>query len=213
MSTVSQSPNEVSELGWSDLYGVIVNRIFPDTPAQEAGLLKEDILVSVSGEPVQTSTQLTDTIAFTRPGETLVFDVWRNGHMVSVRVVVGRQPPGFSTRGGRILDEPTLVEDNTDLSALGIDVQALDAELATTYRLRGVAVRGVVVTRVEPHSAASFQSVQPGDLIVAVNGKVVTTPEEMGLALKYIGKNEPIDLRLRSRKGSRHVQLEPGQVD
>ena len=64
--------------------------------------------------------------------------------------------PGFSTRGGRILDTPTLVEDNTDLSSLGLDVQALDAELAKTYRLRGVAARGVVVTGVEPHSAASF---------------------------------------------------------
>lgn len=176
-------------------------------------MLDNDIVVNMGGEQVESSTHLVEMIGFTRPGKTLVFDVWRNERMVSFQVVIGRQPPGFSTRGGEIVDPPMLVEDNTDLSCLGIDVQALDAELATTYRLRGVAVRGVVVTRVEPHSAASFQSVQPGDLIVAVNGNVVTTPAEMDEALKYIGKNEPIDLRLRSRKGSRHVQLEPGQVD
>ena len=82
-----------------------------------------------------------------------------------------------------------------------------------TYRLRGVAAQGVVVTHVEPHSAASFQSVEPGDLIVAVNGNVVTTPDEMDVALKYIGKNEPIDLRLRNRKGSRHVQLDVGGAE
>lgn len=208
-----QSLDPEKDLGWSELYGVVVDAISPDSPAQEAGLRAADILVNMNGQPLQSSTQLTDKVAFISPGDTLVFDVWRNRRMVSVQVVVGRQPTGFSTRGDRFMEAPTLVEHNTDLSALGLDVQALDEELARTYRLRHVAARGVVVTHVAPHSAASSQSVEPGDLIVAVNGNVVTTPDEMDEALKYIGKNEPIDLRLRNRKGSRHVQLEPGEVD
>jgi len=85
----------------------------------------------------------------------------------------------------------------------------LDVDLARKYRLQSVASKGVVVTSVARRSAASSNDVKPGDLIVAVNGTIVRSLDQFNALLKNLANEDSIDFRLRNRKGSRHVQLEP----
>ena len=208
-----QDDTDVHErLAWNERHGVIIDRVVPNSPAAEAGFREHDILVNMDGDPIDSSTHLTEHIAYTSPGEKLVFDVWRNERMVSLQAVIGRQPYGFSTRPTRFRRgngaPPEPVEDGADLATLGFEVETLDRQLAETYHLQGVAAEGVVVTHVNPDCDARVKNVKPGDLIVAVNGNSVSNIAELETVLKYVSTTEAVDLRLRNRKGSRHVQLD-----
>ncbi len=210
---IREEPRILERLNWAARHGVIVRVVVPNSPAMEAGFRKDDILVHMNGDPIDTTNKLTDQIANTTPGDSLVFDVWRRKQMVSIRAVVGRQPHDFSTRGRRFRTElrnmPEPVDDSTDLSSLGIEVETLDKDLAQRFHLQGVAAKGVVITRVDPRSDAQVKKIRPGDLIVAVNGDPVVDADDLRTVLQYISRTEGLDLRLRNRKGSRHVQLEP----
>ncbi len=92
---------------------------------------------------------------------------------------------------------------------MGLDVELLNVDLARKYDLQGVASKGVVVTKVARRSAASSIDIKPGDLIVAVNGAIVENLDHLNALLESLGGEDSIDFRLRNRRGSRHVQLEP----
>ncbi|MCH8913470.1 MAG: trypsin-like peptidase domain-containing protein [Planctomycetes bacterium] len=210
---VREEPEILKRLDWTARHGVLVRGVVPNSPAAEAGFREDDILVHMNGDPIDSTNELTDQIANTRPGDSLAFDVWRRKQMVSLRAVVGRQPHGFSTRGRGFRRDlrniPKPVDDSTDLSSLGIEVKTLDEGLAQRFHLQGVAAQGVVITQVDPQSNAQAKKIRPGDLIVAINGDPVVDADDLRSVLQYISRTEGLDLRLRNRRGSRHVQLEP----
>ena len=212
MRDVQDSEESAEKLGWHDTHGVIVTEVVEGSPVDEVGIQKDDILVNADGRLIPNLTELKEMIAHTRPGEKVVLDIWRSGKLYSTQVVVGRRPHIFATREnrtGRTSEEDSASDDGDDaLAFLGLDVQVLDVDLARKYRLQSVASKGVVVISVARRSAASSNDVKPGDLIVAVNGIVVRSLDQRNALVKYLGDEHSIDLRLRNRKGSRHVQLE-----
>ncbi len=213
MKDVQDSMKSAAELEWDKTYGVIVSEIVNGSPVDEAGIRPRDILVNADGEPIPSMTELKEMIAHTRPGETVVLDIWRSGKLLSTQVVVGRRPQTLAARENRTRrpreDDSGDDEGNDALASMGLDVQVLNVDLAREYHLQSVASEGVVVTKVARHSAASSNDVKPGDLIVAVNGTIVRSLDQFNALLKNLANEDSIDLRLRNRKGSRHVQLEP----
>jgi len=213
MKDVQNSTQSAKRLGWDKTFGVIVSDIVSGSPVDEAGIQTEDILVNLDGVAIPNMTELKEKIAYTKPGDRIVLDVWRSSHLVSVQVVVGRRPQNIAARenrSGRRQEKNSEDDDGNDaLTSMGLDVQVLDEDLARQYHLQSVASEGVVVTKVARRSAAGSNDVKPGDLIVAVNGTIVRGLDHLNALLKYLADEDSIDLRLRNRRGSRHVQLEP----
>src|SRR3546814_8818042 len=52
------TPEIAQALGVDQRGGAVIARVVPDTPAEEAGIQPGDVVVSVNGEPVETSSQL-----------------------------------------------------------------------------------------------------------------------------------------------------------
>ncbi len=222
MSSVSDAPDiaglphAFQELGWSESYGVHVSEVLADSPADESGIREEDILVNFNGVPITSTTKLTDEIAYTSPGDRVVFDIWRDKHTVRVQVVVGRLPQGFSTSTTRSRLEPrdekntvggpVLVE--AKLPELGIEVRVLNKRLVQTYELQDVTTRGVVVTGVDAQEVEGTEQIKRGDVIVAVNGNSVRNVRDLKKWLAAARNEGAVDLRLRNRKGTRHVSLQ-----
>ena len=63
--------------------------IFPDSGAQRAGLLPNDVITAVDSTPVATNDELGAAITSHRPGESIVVTVLRNGATVTVRATLG----------------------------------------------------------------------------------------------------------------------------
>ncbi len=71
----------VRALGLEITEGVIITQIEPGSSADDAGLLPEDVIVKVNGQPVRNTNHLLDILSNLdlQVGDTLEFTVYRNG--------------------------------------------------------------------------------------------------------------------------------------
>ena len=69
--------------------GKQVQSFMPDSPAEAAGLEKDDVIVRCNGVTLSEQDILVDTIRAAAPGDTIALSVWREGKMLDFTVVVG----------------------------------------------------------------------------------------------------------------------------
>ena len=71
--------------------GASVQAIEPDSPAEKAGLLRNDIITEANGETITTSSELVDMVGSCSPGDVMTLTVFRNGAYVTVEVTIGEK--------------------------------------------------------------------------------------------------------------------------
>lgn len=69
--------------------GALIAKIMPGSPAAKAGLQVGDIVRSVNGEAVRSSTELPVMIGSIAPGKEVVLGIWRKGEDLNVSVQLG----------------------------------------------------------------------------------------------------------------------------
>jgi len=78
--------------------GVLVSRVVPDGPAEQAGLQAGDLVVRVDGRAVTSVDELTDLVNDARVGESLSLDYLRGSRWQSATVTLGERPDGDAPR-------------------------------------------------------------------------------------------------------------------
>ena len=81
-------------LGLQPGEGVVVSALMPDGPAAKAGLAAHDVIIRVAGQPVGSSTDLTQEISRRKPGESIRLDVIHKSRPPGIDVTLGARPPG-----------------------------------------------------------------------------------------------------------------------
>jgi serine protease Do len=148
--------------------GALVANVEQGSPADRAGLLAGDVVLSVDGRDVSDSFDLPKVIGNLEPGRQVALKVWRQGAERMLNATLGEQ------NDGEVLaqDEPSQ-EKGPIRDKLGLAVRPLTG--AESQQL-GVN-RGVVVADVAGPAAQA--GIQPGDAILAVNGQPVGSAEEL----------------------------------
>ncbi len=150
-------------LGMARPNGVIVENIYPDGPADDAGLRSGDVVTEVDGKDVEDIQALRFRLATRRIGETASLTVIRKGRERKRRfplVAPPEEPP----------KNTTILEGDHPLS--GASIANLSPALDTELGLNTTAT-GVIVLKVVKRSRASRLGLRPGDLIVKINGKAM----------------------------------------
>ena len=88
------------ERGWLGVWltegegegGAVVRRVEDSSPAQEAGFEQDDILLSLAGKPIASSSQLNFLLRRMKPGTEVTFELVRNGVQMEKTVQLGTQP-------------------------------------------------------------------------------------------------------------------------
>jgi len=73
--------------------GVVVNTVIRDAPAGKAGILPDDVLVAINGQPVTARRNTLAQIAKLEPGTTAKVTVLRQGQQMDFKVNVAERPP------------------------------------------------------------------------------------------------------------------------
>ncbi|MBI3995873.1 MAG: DegQ family serine endoprotease [Nitrospirae bacterium] len=175
--------------------GVLVNEVFEGDPASRAGMQPGDIIVKLDGKVVDTPQTLSRLIAQLPPGKDAAFEVIRDGHRKNITVKLGERKEEAVTAS--IPKQPEM--------ALGLNVQDLTPELADRFKLKDE--KGVLVTKVEPGSAADSEGIKEGDLIKEVNRNKVANSEDFKTAMDKIKKGESVLIRIIRESRAFYVVL------
>jgi len=172
--------------------GVLVSDVERGGPADRAGVRPYDVISSFEGKEVVNRAWLTNRIATARPGQEAEVGVVRNGEKFLVRLVIGQAP-----------DQTTSRPPPSDVDSFGLDVEDLSADVARSMGYEGE--HGVLVTDVEPGSAAAESGFQWGDLILEVNQRALRSQTDYRRILERAQEGDLIVFRIR--RGEARVVL------
>jgi serine protease Do len=160
--------------GLPEAQGALVNGIRPNSPAQDAGLKVEDIVIEFDGKKIRDSNHLINLVALYKPGTRVPLTLLRKGKEVRMSIVLGERPED---------DQPVkLTSTENDATELGLQVATLTPSLASRYDI-DPNEEGVVVTDIDEGSQAAEEGIRVGDLIREVNRQPVTTLAEFRRAM------------------------------
>lgn len=142
--------------------GAIISSVAPGSAAAKAQLQAGDVITRIDGEPVRTSGDVSSRVGMARPGQTVKLSVWRDKANVEVDVALGaaersaRQAAGEAPKG-----------------RLGLALRPLtDAEKRQLRTDAGLVVEDAA-------GPAARAGIQPGDVVLSMNGKPVQSVEQM----------------------------------
>jgi serine protease Do len=183
--------------------GVIVSDVLPDTPAAKAGVLSGDVIVEVAGVQVGSSQELIALVEQAEFGKPHAMTIKRNGKTMELAFVPEPQPEDYGlARRDAPSDRPA---EGSQIEELGIEIGALDPQVAEQLGLQGV--EGVVVTRVQQGSIADRAGLESGMVITQVNRQNVADLQTAEKVLKDASLKDGILLLIRTSQGSRFIVL------
>jgi serine protease Do len=180
--------------------GALVAGVTENGPAAKAGIQPGDLIVSFDGKPITEMRTLPRIVADTAIGKRVPMEIIRNGERRTVEVRIGRLEDAERTAMAEVKGdhEPAT---KTETSALGLSLSPLTADLRNRYQIPG-AVRGVLVTKVDPAGPAAEKGLAPGDVIVEVAQEPVAQPKDVTMKVaKATAGNKKSVLLLVNRQG------------
>ena len=193
------------QFGLTQAGGALVAEVTPDTPASKAGIKQGDVILKVNGDPVDSANSLRLRISQTAPGSSVRLQISRDGKVQDMNVTLGEYPAEKN-------DAANSNEGNESGGTLkGVQVQALNSEMQQQLHIPN-SVHGVVVTSVDPSSAAGATDLSQGDVIEEVNHKPVTSIESYRQAIASAGDKPVLLLVYLTRGGGQnYILVDPQQ--
>jgi serine protease Do len=153
--------------------GALVSNAQDDGPGKAAGIKAGDVITAVDGKKVDGPRQLARIIGETAPGKQVEVTLWRDGKSETVKLTLGELKPDQKQASA---DQPSEQHQGDTLKDFGLTVTKSEDG------------KGIVVTDVEPGSAADDRGIQAGDVITAVNTNEVSGASDFNKAVSDAAK-------------------------
>jgi serine protease Do len=149
--------------------GALVASVTKGSPADKAGLQPGDVIRQVDGQPIVASGDLPAWVGQAQPGQQAKLSVWRQGKPVELTATLGDASDKTSKQARN--------EEAVGKGQLGLSLRPLEPE---ERREVGVA-EGLVIEQARGPAAAA--GVQPGDVLLAINGAPAKNIEQVRAAM------------------------------
>ena len=189
------TPEIAESLGMDKGYGALVANVTKDGPADKAGVKVGDVIVEFDGKEVKDSSDLPFIVARTPVDKRTRMKVLRDKKEVTLTVAVGE------------LKDEEVVASAPEKGELGLSVQRLTPQMAESLGLDKT--EGVVVTAVEPGSAADEAGIRRGDVIMEVDRKPIRNLDEYKKAVAGIRKGRGVLFLVRRGDSTLFLALKP----
>jgi serine protease Do len=203
------TPMLAEGLGLPQSWGVIVDDITPDGPADSAGVKVQDIILSADDRPIETMSALTAATYLHNPDRPVKLEVLR-----------GTDTKGDTKKEKKILyvpavekhDQMDLLMDATDpekslvpqLGVLAVDIpDQLRAAIGTT-RIAG----GVIVVGRAANLIVSDSGLQTGDIIHSLNTKPIDSVETLRGVVRDLKPGAAVVLQIERDGGLQYLAFE-----
>lgn len=179
--------------------GVVVNRVYPQSPAEKANLRIRDVILTFDYKPLNIKRnedldQFKELITQKSPGDRVEITVFRDGKTLKEKIELIPAP--------RAID----LAKKYQLSELGIEVRELTRDILYDYNLP-LNTEGVYVFQVDRASPAGLGGLEMGSIITRVNGQPVKDLKSFQETISGILETDPLKLmfQVQFRKETRYV--------
>lgn len=165
--------------------GALIANVEQGSAAERAGLKSGDVILRANGQPIVASGDLPAQVGLAKPGDKLTLDVWRQGRAEQIVATLS---------GARDKAERVASAGHAGKGRLGLSLRPLAPEEKQVAHVDG----GLLVEQVG--GAAALAGVQPGDVLVSINGLPASSVEQVR---NVVAKAEKSVALLIERDGER----------
>jgi len=192
--------------------GALVRKVTSDSPAEEAGLRANDIIVKFDGTPVESPDNLKEMLGKKSSGDAVQLGIIRGGKEQSIEVTLRSRQASKRIEVRTESDEEKgdwplpRMHKAPERAFAGVRLQELSEGLAKYFSVE----KGVLISDVEKGSPAEKVGIEAGDVIIRVDG---VTTENTGDVHRLVRCHEPgekakFDLVRRGEKKAIDIELE-----
>ena len=183
--------------------GALINDVTKNSPGDKAGLKADDVVITLDGKKVDSSSALSRNVALRPPNSTVTLGVIRGGKSQDVKVTLTSRPgdldrvgdargPRPGSKGGQ--------KDESNRQRIGLTLQTIDPR---TAEANGLPTKGAVITEVQPGSPADAAELAPGMVVTEAGGKKIASADDLSRVLKDAKPGSTILLRVQIRLPNR----------
>lgn len=145
--------------------GVYLDVVEKNGSAHAAGLRSKDVITTIDGSPTMSTPEFLETMGRYSPGDKVIIEYYRKGTKQSCNAILRNQ-----------LNTTDFVAVRKDkiLTDLGFELRELNSD--ETDRLDK---EGILVVSIFRNSTISKTNMDPGYIITSINGKEITTVNEL----------------------------------
>jgi len=220
----------------SQVRGVGVTQVVKDSPAEKAGLRKDDVILVLDGENISSVRKLNRIVSELSPDQSVKVTISRGGSEQEITATIGKrsntmaqnllggEPRIFKWEGPELKGfkwETPLNKDNfpnfnndggnmtfflNNSRRIGVSTMSLTKQLADYF---GIADgKGALVTSVSEDGPAAKAGVKAGDVITAVDGEAVDSPGDISRVINR-KKEGDVTLTIIRNKSQQTIHVTP----
>ena len=199
--------------------GVLIEDVVEESPADQADLQEQDIIISLDGQKVESSEEPKKAIALHQPGYEVKIVIIRNGKKKSLDVELGSS----AETGEEVEKELELsLPEPGDLrtfsfsfpgfnrARMGVQIMDLTEQLGEYFGVEDG--KGALITEVREDSPAEKAGLKAGDVIVNIGDDEIKNTSDVYQALEDKEKGDQVKVEVKRDKGRQNntvtVQLE-----
>jgi serine protease Do len=200
-----------TQQGVTETDGVIIDDVYPNTPASDAKLQRDDVIKKFNGHTVRNITELRSLVSQVELNKKVEMEVVRGGTTMKITAEIREQPADYLTsrnnpRQPQTPQQPDDSEDQPDeANALAsVEVAELTPDVMKRLDLPN-RIRGVVVSKVSGDAG----ELRAGDVIEEINQQPVTSVSEYKKVVASLDPNGTQVLSVCRHRTRSFVVLRP----
>jgi membrane-associated protease RseP (regulator of RpoE activity) len=215
------SKENMSRYGVREVRGVGVTQVVKDSPAEKAGLKKDDVILRFDGESVTSVRKLSRLVSEASADQTVRLTISRGGSEQEVSATLAKRSGlesiiapsvrdevlrGFPRGGFEInSSEGPFVFSFGGNRRIGVSTETLSKQLADYF---GAKDGGLLITSVSDNSPAAKAGLKAGDVITAIDGEKVTSSGDVSRAINK-KQDGDVTLTIIRDRSTRTIRLTP----
>jgi serine protease Do len=181
---IQEVTKELSEsFGMKNTNGALVAGIEKGAPADKGGLLPGDVIIKFDGKMIESSSDLPKAVGNTKPGKTVVAEVFRKGSVKTLNLTVGEMP---SDQAEVIASNKT--PEKAEVNRLGLVLK----EAPPLQRKKMNGKKGLLV--VDAQGSAAAAGIRRGDIVLALNNSEVESADAFAKEVSTIPNGKTVAL-------------------
>ena len=188
-------------------FGVVIISIEEDSPADNDGLMEDDVIQQVNDVKIRRASTLTRIIRKIEPGQKAKIYVIRDGKQKTITVKIGKHQSSQSYAFSMSPGKNVFKWYGGGGAYLGVQLHELNKDLASYFSVKED--EGALILKVEEDSPAEAAGLKSGDVIIRIDDEEIADPEDVQEIIFDLEEDDEIKIEIvrKSRKQTINVTL------